>query len=429
MTWNWVRRAGFALVMVLAGAGTALAQPARTDPESVVPLPAAFETTPPGGDVPAELARFQGAWVGTWEDEFRNILVVEKIEKDGRAQVVYAWADSAFIGVSRGWVRTEAKIAGDTLTVQRFGWTDSFTVDGENRLFGTSTQRTGRVAAGAFERRDVGTLTGGRVSIEKVWPGERVRIPHLTLRSADGSRPLELEGTFYGTKSLVPVPLAIINHGSDTGRDLLKSFSYYDMARWLNESGYAVLVLMRRGRGLSEGEYGEDFYNTDRNGNVIDMAQGLREAVEDLDSAMAFGRTLPMVDKGPVLLIGQSRGGLLAVHYAGLKPDQVRGVINFAGGWVAGRTAPLNTPVFSQAGRMSGIRVREIWFYAEKDSFYPEEHIRENFNAFRTAGGNVRFEFFRGISGNGHRLIQFPNIWRKAADDYLRMIAMPFGTR
>src|SRR5262245_6604955 len=194
MTWNWVRQAGFALVVVLAGAGTALAQASRPDPESIVPLPAAFEMAPPAADVPAELARFQGAWAGIWEDEFRNILVVEKIEKDGRAQVVYGWADSAFIGVSRGWVRTEAKSVGETLTVQRFGWTDSFTIDGANRLFGSSAQRTGRVMAGLFERRDVATMAGGRGTVERLWPGERVRIPHLTLRSADGSKPLELEG-------------------------------------------------------------------------------------------------------------------------------------------------------------------------------------------------------------------------------------------
>jgi dienelactone hydrolase len=413
MGWGgWIVRT----VMVLGLAGPAWGQAAPSDPESVVALPPSFEITSPGPDVPAELARFQGAWVGTWEDEFRNILVVERIAADGKANVVYAWADSTFYGVSRAWVRAEAKIEKEVLTVQRFGWTDSFTFDAFDRLSGTSTQRTGRVTAGVFVRMDAARLSGGRASVEKVWPGERVRIPHLTLQGAT------LEGTVYRAKHGRPAPLAIITHGSDIGRDLLKSFSYYDTARFLTDSGYAVLVLMRRGRGTSDGAYGEEFYNTDRNGNVIDVAQGLRDAVEDLDSAIAFGRTLPIVRAGKVLLIGQSRGGLLSVHYAGLKPDEVLGVINFAGGWMSGRTAVLNTPLFQQAGKSTGAKVKELWIYGEKDSFYPEEHIRENFNAFRNAGGTVRFEFFRSVPGNGHRVLQFPAIWRSAAEDFLRTL-------
>ena len=121
--WRWLGRACLAAIIggVLAW-GPVLAQGARPDPESIVPLPAALEITAPGPDVPASLAAFQGAWVGTWEDEFRNILVVERIAANGRASVVYAWADSAFYGVSRGWMRTEAKIDKGVLTIQRFGW-------------------------------------------------------------------------------------------------------------------------------------------------------------------------------------------------------------------------------------------------------------------------------------------------------------------
>jgi dienelactone hydrolase len=255
--------------------------------------------------------------------------------------------------------------------------------------------------------------------VEKVWPGERVRIPHLTLRTPDGARALELEGTLYRPKLEGQAPLAIVTHGSDIGRDLLRTFSYFDLGRWLSDKGFAVLVLMRRGRGTSEGAYGEDFYNTDRNGNVIDALQGIGEAVEDLDSAIAYGQTLPFVQKGPVLLVGQSRGGFLAVHYAGLKPDAVMGVINFAGGWMTGRAAVLNTPFFQRADKSAGTKVKQLWLYAEKDSFYPEDHIRENFNTFRTAGGQVQFEFYRGIAGNGHRVMQFPAIWRPAADAFL----------
>jgi hypothetical protein len=43
----------------------ALAQPISVDPESIVPLPNKFDMEMPGPDVPPEIARFHGAWIGT----------------------------------------------------------------------------------------------------------------------------------------------------------------------------------------------------------------------------------------------------------------------------------------------------------------------------------------------------------------------------
>ena len=73
------------------------------------------------------------------------------------------------------------------------------------------------------------------------------------------------------------------------------------------------------------------------------------QAVEDLDSAIAYGRKLPEVRQGPVLLAGQSRGGFLAMHYAGLRPSEVLGVVNFSGGWYP--YGLVTTPYYARAGR------------------------------------------------------------------------------
>jgi hypothetical protein len=42
----------------------AQAQPLTVDPESIVPLPEKFDMEPPAPDVPPEMARFYGAWIG-----------------------------------------------------------------------------------------------------------------------------------------------------------------------------------------------------------------------------------------------------------------------------------------------------------------------------------------------------------------------------
>jgi pimeloyl-ACP methyl ester carboxylesterase len=83
-----------------------------------------------------------------------------------------------------------------------------------------------------------------------------------------------------------------------------------------------VLALMRRGRGRSEGLNGEEDFGRDHDGSLIDVSAGIAQAVEDLESAIAYGPQLRGVRPGPVVLAGQSRGGFLAMHYAGLKPGK-----------------------------------------------------------------------------------------------------------
>src|SRR5262245_35631415 len=97
-----MRRLLLVLSLVLSMAmPSAQAQPALTvDPESIVPLPDKLDLATPAPAVPLEIARFQGAWIGTWQDD-RHILVVERVGPDGHAHVVFARSDSAFYGMNR----------------------------------------------------------------------------------------------------------------------------------------------------------------------------------------------------------------------------------------------------------------------------------------------------------------------------------------
>jgi hypothetical protein len=85
-----------------------------------------------------------------------------------------------------------------------------------------------------------------------------------------------------------------------------------------------VLAFMRRGRGRSEGINGEEDFGRDHEGGLIDVSAGIAQAVEDLESAIAYGRKLPGVRPGPsVLLAGQSRSGVS--RYALCRPQAQRG--------------------------------------------------------------------------------------------------------
>ena len=407
----------FALLstMLLLGMHTAWGQPLTVDPESIVPLPKTFDMEPPASDVPPEIARFYGAWIGTWHDD-RHILVVERVRRDGHAHVVFAQSDSAFYDMNREWWRSEATIANGALTLTGFR-TFKYTFDGQDRLYLTATLKSGSVTSGALVRTDADRLAAGDRPSEWPWPGERMRVPHLTVRTPDGARPIMLEATFYPPAGPDPAPLAIFTHGSDVGRNQLRSWSFSLEAHWLRDNGFAVLALMRRGRGGSEGVNGEEEFGRDHEGGLIDVSTGVAQAVEDLESAIAYGHRLPGTRPGPVLLTGQSRGAFLAMHYAGLKPSEVMGVVNFCGGWYP--YGPVTTPYYSNAGRGAADKVRQLWLYADNDRLYDQALIHEYHQAFAAAGGSVRFELLHGVPGNGHLLRLYPDRWRPLADEFL----------
>lgn len=391
--------------------------PAGLDPESLVPLPTQLEIKPPAEDVPSPIARFHGAWVGTWGDDLRHVLVVESVTPDGQAAVVFADADSSSSSVWANWQRIEAAI-GESGLRRSLGYAEvSYEMDGPDHVVGTFTRKTGSVTSGLFTRLDASRLTSPHIVSTWQIPGERVYIAHT---KAIGMSPIKLEARLYRPKSNDSARLAIFNHGSAIGRERFDSYSHFSEARWLLDKGFAVLVPMRRGRGLSEGVYGEATYGTSRTGQIIDVSQSINEAIEDLEAAISFGRTLPFVQQGPILLLGQSRGGFLSVIYAGRKPEDVLGVVNFVGGWMGGEELEhLNTPYFVQAGTGAGARVPQLWLCAESDSFYSEAHVRANHAAFQAAGGLARFEVYREMPMDGHRLRNFPDRWRPAADEFL----------
>jgi dienelactone hydrolase len=395
------------------------AQSLTVDPESIVLLPDKFDLQNPAADVPPNMTRFLGAWIGTWHDD-RHVLVVENVTPDGHADVVFALSDSAFYNMNREWWRDKATIVDGVLTMAGFR-IFRYAFDGPDRLYLTATIASGiasgNVTSGVLVRTDVARLAAGDRPTDWPWPGERVWVPHLMVRTPDGVRPIMLEATFYPPAGPGPAPLAIFTHGSDVGRNQLRTWSFSTEAHWLRDDGFAVLALMRRGRGRSEGINGEEDFGRAHDGSLVDVSAGVAQAVEDLESAIAYGRTLPGIRPGPVLLAGQSRGGFLAMHYASLKPGEVIGVVNFSGGWYP--YGPVTTPYYANAGRGAEDKVPQLWLYADNDKFYNVALIREYYQAFTAAGGSARFELLHNVPGDGHLLRLHPDRWRPIADEFL----------
>jgi dienelactone hydrolase len=175
--------------------------------------------------------------------------------------------------------------------------------------------------------------------------------------------------------------------------------------------GYNAFTTRKRD---SEGQYDESLAIDRSHGYSCDPAlsiPGADRALHDIEAAMGAILTMPFVDSKRVIIGGQSRGGILSVIYAGQHPEQVKGVINFVGGWLGYNcktVSTVNQELFKRGAHYPG---ESIWHYGDWDHIYPLFHSRENFAAFQAAGGKGVFHAFKRNYVSSRSAI----IWIKAS--------------
>ena len=119
----------------------------------------------------------------------------------------------------------------------------------------------------------------------------------VTLTAADGTR---LNAWFLPAQAGVVVKGTVLHlHGN--GGNMAW---HLGGSAWLPEQGYQVLMLDYRGYGKSEGE------------------PSLPAIYQDIDAAFAWLKQAPEVQGKPLVVLGQSIGGALGVHYLAEHPDQ-----------------------------------------------------------------------------------------------------------
>jgi fermentation-respiration switch protein FrsA (DUF1100 family) len=119
----------------------------------------------------------------------------------------------------------------------------------------------------------------------------------LNLTAADGIR---LHGWWLPAKEGVPVKGTVLHLHGNGG-----NLSWHlGGSGWLPEQGYQVLMLDYRGYGQSEGE------------------PSLPAIYQDIQAAFDWLDQSPQVKDKPLVVLGQSIGGALAVHYLAQHPQQ-----------------------------------------------------------------------------------------------------------
>jgi dienelactone hydrolase len=250
--------------------------------------------------------------------------------------------------------------------------------------------------------------------------------------TVDGEQ-VELATITYKPAGDGPFPTLILHHGSTgRGRDPALFARPSDpkvLAEWFRARGWAVVMPSRRGRGGSEGLYDEGFAVDRTQGYTCEKTlalAGAERALRDIDAVTPVILAQPFVDRGKVVVGGQSRGGILSVAWSGRQPGTPRAVINFVGGWLGAGCPTASDVNQSLFNRGVAFGQPSIWLYGDKDPFYPLSHSRENLAAFQAAGGKGTFHDYAPPEGlNGHFIGAAPQLWGAAVEAYLADRGLP----
>jgi dienelactone hydrolase len=373
----------------------------------------------PSATVPESQQWFLGAWVGRWGGTLKHILIVESVQPDGSASVIYAWGDRPDLSITPGFSRLGTNVSGDTLTIE-----SSFTA---------TYQLTSATSATALRRRGESRARADMVKVDLavlVASGKKIaETIMISTKLQENGKPVRLAVVIDKPPGDGPFPLLVFNHGSTgQGNDpalFTQTFSNPAFAEMFVKKGYMVAFPQRRGRGKSEGLYDEGF-NVDRTqGYACDPKQSLTgadRALTDIAAAVEVLRQRPDVARKPILVAGISRGGILSIAYAGMHPSEVAGVINFVGGWM-GEGCPNATEINGTLFKRGGMFPHPtLWLYGNHDPSYSLDHSRANFDAFQAAGGKGSFFDFEVPGGDGHRVMFSPPLWTGHVDRYLNSI-------
>jgi pimeloyl-ACP methyl ester carboxylesterase len=206
--------------------------------------------------------------------------------------------------------------------------------------------------------------------------------------------------------------------------------------RFFLSRGYTVVAPMRRGRGESSGTYVEECpVYAGRCSPADQVALGdraLREALLDTYAAIdqIVDRIVPRGSK--IIAAGHSRGGFLSLILAGERPQAVKGVVNFAGGWQAmnDRVTPEDHKhrVEVQAvplGRAAKqVKAPSIWIYADRDPFYNEAGRQAILKAWRDAGGKAEYLLVTEHAlPNPHAIPTNAAYWESQLDSFLKSLS------
>ena len=249
---------------------------------------------------------------------------------------------------------------------------------------------------------------------------EALRIPAVIPGS---SATVELDAIVLWPDDRLPHPLAVLNHGSPRSAEDRPNMSPYGMwaeAMAFARRGWVAVAFMRRGYGLSGGEWAETFGPCAN----PDYAAAGRAGARDIAAVAQFMISQPYVSKDKWISVGVSAGGFATVALAADAPLGLAAAIAFAPGRGSSGPDAVCGPdrlvaAFAQYGKTS--RTPLLWVSAENDHFFGPVLTSQLTGAFSHAGGKLTFVATPPFGSDGHGLFSAAGmpVWSPIVDRFL----------
>ena len=243
---------------------------------------------------------------------------------------------------------------------------------------------------------------------------------HILLGGDSGT----LEALFIRPSDTGRYPLVLLAHGSPRSpadRPNMTPLMLLPQAVEFARRGFAVVIVMRRGYGGSDGGWAEA-YGSCNNANYI--AAGTAGAA-DLKTTLEFVSHRPDVDPTRMIAVGVSAGGFATVALTADPPPGLVAAISFAGGRGSMESDKICAPdhliaAFRAFGQRS--RIPMLWVYAANDHFFGPALAQQFKAAFTGAGGSVELISAPAYGNDGHLLFSPPGIpqWTPYVDEFLQ---------
>ncbi len=258
-----------------------------------------------------------------------------------------------------------------------------------------------------------------------------INLPKSSYTVTYSHYPATIEGKIYKLEyrllrpnDSLPHPLIIMTHGRYgpyPPRNNAEVTGYTELCKALCQKGYVVMMLVRRGYGISDGpdsELKETPYET-----------GI-EAAKDLQSAVEYMRTKPYIIPDKIVVMGHSQGGWAAIAFSTLRVDGVLGTVNLSGGTnYIGINSVLQATTYSkwisdcgEYGKSNVIPT--LWIYSSNDLSIPGFASQSMFNSFIKNGGKGTLVMNPAFSSNGHGLYYKPKLFIDKLLEFFNDIGM-----
>lgn len=239
----------------------------------------------------------------------------------------------------------------------------------------------------------------------------------------NNSQRVFLETTIFKPEGDGPFPLVVINHAKSKGLKPIRHVRarYLNVTREFIRRGYMVALPMRQGFSKSGGVYADMDCNIEADGDM--QANSIQGTIEYL-------KRQPYVDKGRIIVVGYSHGGLATLALGARNILGVRGLINFAGGIRINECDDWRSSLVwavTRYGRHT--RVPSLWFYGENDSVFPPYVADWMYQQYTKAGGKARLINFGKFGNDAHLMFDAPDglpIWLPEAEKFLESLGLPY---